>query len=73
MKTDTIIKPLFISRTQLAKMMGVPYPNLRAWEDAGELPEPVKIKGTRLYRRKDIEAFLKQYFSEEELRCGGYL
>lgn len=63
-------KPLFISRTALAKRMGVPYDNLRAWEESGELPTPIKIKGTRLYKRHEIDTFLSQYFTAEELNCG---
>lgn len=63
-------KPLFISRKDLAKRMGVPYQNLMAWENAGELPTPIKIKGTRLYKRHEIDTFLAQYFTPEELACG---
>lgn len=64
------VETLFVTRKELAERMGVPYANLIGWEKSGDLPKPIKIKGSRLYRRSQIDAFLEQFFTKEELNCG---
>lgn len=60
--------PLFISRKNFAKRLGVPYQSMQDWDSSGKIPKPIKIGGSILYRVIDVDAFIAKYFTDEELK-----
>lgn len=51
----------YVKIAEAAQILGVAENTLRSWADSGKLPATRNpANGYRLFRRKDLEAFLKQ-------------
>lgn len=49
-----------LRKADIQSEIGIPKSTLNRWIKLGLWPKPIKIEGTTLWRRTDIEAFLEQ-------------
>lgn len=49
-----------LRKADIHSEFGIPKSTLNRWIKLGHWPKPIKIAGTTLWRRSDIEAFLEQ-------------
>lgn len=51
---------LLLRKIDIQTELGIPKSTLNRWVSLGLWPKPIKIAGTTLWRRSDIEAFLER-------------
>lgn len=49
-----------LRKADIQSEIGIPKSTLNRWIKLGLWPKPIKIAGTTLWRRSDIEAFLER-------------
>lgn len=49
-----------LRKADIQSEIGIPKSTLNRWIKLGLWPKPIKIAGTTLWRRADIDAFLEQ-------------